>query len=387
MPLCSTEEAIAEIRQGKMIILVDDEDRENEGDLTMAAEFVTPEAINFMAKFGRGLICLPMSGEMADKLQLPLMAKHNGSRFGTNFTVSIEAREGITTGISAADRATTIKTAVADGARPDDLVTPGHVFPLRARPDGVLARAGQTEGSVDLARLAGGSGRSLEVAIPSLWPEGAVPPAWALLQRLDARTSGIVCAAVADDADSLDATVRDFRQAEAEGRCCKGYLALLSGCLEQEACVRRALDMAQRRVVRVLDAETADATRWTWFRPLYRWQGESCRAFARELCRRFSLSVPSLPDSLTLAGCTIHRGARHQIRAHAAALGHALWLDGLYASSLPQSSEDGQGYFFLHHGALHLPEARWLLPPDWLPEGEIAAAGRKWLENDFMDTV
>lgn len=102
MPLCSTEEAIAEIRQGKMIILVDDEDRENEGDLTMAAEFVTPEAINFMAKFGRGLICLPMSGEMADKLQLPLMAKHNGSRFGTNFTVSIEAREGITTGISAA---------------------------------------------------------------------------------------------------------------------------------------------------------------------------------------------------------------------------------------------------------------------------------------------
>ena len=155
MPLCSTEEAIAEIRQGKMIILVDDEDRENEGDLTMAAEFVTPEAINFMAKFGRGLICLPMSGEMADKLQLPLMAKHNGSRFGTNFTVSIEAREGITTGISAADRATTIKTAVADGARPDDLVTPGHVFPLRARPDGVLARAGQTEGSVDLARLAG----------------------------------------------------------------------------------------------------------------------------------------------------------------------------------------------------------------------------------------
>lgn len=235
--------------------------------------------------------------------------------------------------------------------------------------------------------LAGGSGRSLEAAIPSLWLEGAVPPAWALLQRLDARTSGIVCAAVADDADGLDATVQDFRQAEAGGRCCKGYLALLSGCLEQDACVRRALDMAQRRVVRVLDAETADATRWTWFRPLYRWQGESCRDFARELCRRFSLSVPSLPDSLTLASCTIHRGARHQIRAHAAALGHALWLDGLYASSLPQSSEDGQGYFFLHHGALHLPEARWLLPPAWLPEGEIAAAGRKWLENDFMDTV
>ena len=108
--------------------------------------------------------------------------------------------------------------------------------------------------------LAGGSGRSLEAAIPSLWPEGAVPPAWALLQRLDARTSGIVCAAVTDDAGGLDATVQDFRQAEAGGRCCKGYLALLSGCLEQEACVRLALDMAQRRVVRVLDAETADAT-------------------------------------------------------------------------------------------------------------------------------
>ena len=236
--------------------------------------------------------------------------------------------------------------------------------------------------------LAGGSGRSLEAAIPSLWPGGGGPAAWALLQRLDARTSGIVCAAVADDADSLAATVRDFRRAEAGGRCRKGYLALLSGGLERAACVRLALDMAQRRGVRVLDAETADATRWTWFRPLYRWQGEACRAFARRLCLRFSLSVPSLPHSLTLAGCTIHRGARHQIRAHAAALGHALWLDGLYGpSSLPQSPVDGQGAFFLHHGALHLPEARWMLPPDWLPEGEIATAGRKWLENDFMDTV
>ena len=192
---------------------------------------------------------------------------------------------------------------------------------------------------------------------------------------------------MADDAAGLAATVRDFRQAEAAGLCRKGYLALLSGSLERDACVRRALDMAQRRVVRVLDSEAADAVRWTWFCPLYRWQGEACRAFVRWLCRRFSLSVPSLPDSLTLAGCTIRRGARHQIRAHAAALGHALWLDGLYASSLPQSFEDGQGAFFLHHGALHLPEARWLLPPDWLPEGEIAAAGRKWLENDFMDTV
>lgn len=155
MPLCSIEEAVADIRQGKMIILVDDEDRENEGDLTMAAEHVTPEAINFMARFGRGLICLPMAPEFVDRLQLPLMTQRNGSRFGTNFTVSIEAREGISTGISAADRATTIKTAVADDVRAEDLVTPGHVFPLKAKAGGVLSRAGQTEGGVDLARLAG----------------------------------------------------------------------------------------------------------------------------------------------------------------------------------------------------------------------------------------
>ena len=155
MPLCSIEEAIADIRQGKTIILVDDEGRENEGDLTMAAEHVTPEAINFMAKFGRGLICLPMAPEIIDKLQLPLMTQRNGSRFGTNFTISIEAREGVTTGISAADRATTILAAVADNVRPDDIVTPGHIFPLRAKAGGVLSRAGQTEGGVDLSRLAG----------------------------------------------------------------------------------------------------------------------------------------------------------------------------------------------------------------------------------------
>ncbi|KAF5071421.1 Riboflavin biosynthesis protein RibBA [anaerobic digester metagenome] len=155
MPLCSIEEAIADIRQGKMIILVDDEGRENEGDLTMAAEHVTPEAINFMAKFGRGLICLPMAPEIIDRLQLPLMTQRNGSRFGTNFTISIEARDGVTTGISAADRATTILAAVADNVRPDDIVTPGHIFPLRAKAGGVLSRAGQTEGGVDLSRLAG----------------------------------------------------------------------------------------------------------------------------------------------------------------------------------------------------------------------------------------
>ncbi|MEW6600391.1 MAG: bifunctional 3,4-dihydroxy-2-butanone-4-phosphate synthase/GTP cyclohydrolase II [Nitrospirota bacterium] len=138
-----------------MIILVDDEDRENEGDLTIAAEKVTPEAINFMAKYGRGLICLSLPPERVEKLQLPLMADMNTSRFGTAFTISIEARRGVTTGISAADRAKTIKAAIHPKAKPEDLARPGHVFPLRAQPGGVLQRAGQTEGSVDLARLAG----------------------------------------------------------------------------------------------------------------------------------------------------------------------------------------------------------------------------------------
>ncbi|HPQ43785.1 MAG TPA: bifunctional 3,4-dihydroxy-2-butanone-4-phosphate synthase/GTP cyclohydrolase II [Syntrophales bacterium] len=148
------QEAIEDIKNGKMVILVDDEDRENEGDLCMAAQHVTPEAINFMAKYGRGLICLSMADELADKLHLPLMTTNNESRFGTAFTVSIEARKGVTTGISAKDRATTILAAVADDAKPDDLVSPGHVFPIRARKGGVLVRTGQTEGSVDLSRLA-----------------------------------------------------------------------------------------------------------------------------------------------------------------------------------------------------------------------------------------
>jgi len=149
------EEAIEDIRHGKMVILVDDEDRENEGDLTMAAEAVTPEAINFMAKFGRGLICLSMTPDRVEHLQLPMMTTDNTSAFGTAFTISIEAKKGVTTGISAADRATTIKTAISPKSGPEDLARPGHVFPLRARAGGVLQRAGQTEGSVDLARLAG----------------------------------------------------------------------------------------------------------------------------------------------------------------------------------------------------------------------------------------
>ncbi|MGD9007319.1 MAG: bifunctional 3,4-dihydroxy-2-butanone-4-phosphate synthase/GTP cyclohydrolase II [Desulfobacteraceae bacterium] len=151
----SVEEAIEQIRQGNMVILVDDEDRENEGDLTMAAEKITPEAINFMAKYGRGLICLSLTSETCDKLDLPLMVKDNTSPFQTGFTISIEAKHGVTTGISAADRAKTILVAVSDDARPEDLVRPGHVFPLRARDGGVMIRVGQTEGSVDLARLAG----------------------------------------------------------------------------------------------------------------------------------------------------------------------------------------------------------------------------------------
>ncbi len=155
MSIISIEEAIQEIKAGRMVILVDDEDRENEGDLTMAAEAITPEAINFMAKYGRGLICLSMKGEMLDALDLPPMVDNNTSSFKTGFTVSIEARHGVTTGISAADRATTILTAVADDAKANDLVRPGHIFPLRAKKGGVMVRTGQTEGSVDLASLAG----------------------------------------------------------------------------------------------------------------------------------------------------------------------------------------------------------------------------------------
>ena len=155
MKFNTIEEAIDDIKKGRMVILVDDEDRENEGDLTMAAEMVTPEAINFMAKHGRGLICLSLTPERVAHLQLPMMTTDNTSSFGTAFTISIEAKKGVTTGISAADRATTIKTAISPKAGPEDLARPGHVFPLRAKPGGVLQRAGQTEGSVDLARLAG----------------------------------------------------------------------------------------------------------------------------------------------------------------------------------------------------------------------------------------
>jgi 3,4-dihydroxy 2-butanone 4-phosphate synthase/GTP cyclohydrolase II len=155
MAVSRIEEVIKDIQAGKMVILVDDEDRENEGDLCMAAEAVTPEAINFMAKYGRGLICLTLDRAQVKKLNLPMMVEKNKSPFETGFTVSIESRTGVTTGISAADRARTIQVAVKAEAKPDDIVSPGHIFPLRARRGGVLERTGQTEGSVDLARLAG----------------------------------------------------------------------------------------------------------------------------------------------------------------------------------------------------------------------------------------
>ncbi len=155
LPFVDVPAALEEFKAGRMLIVVDDEDRENEGDLTLAAEFVTPEAINFMAKFGRGLICLTLTEERADYLRLGPMTQENSSRFGTAFTESIEAREGVTTGISAYDRAHTIKVAIDPRTTVQDLARPGHVFPLRARKGGVLVRAGQTEASVDLARLSG----------------------------------------------------------------------------------------------------------------------------------------------------------------------------------------------------------------------------------------
>ena len=159
--LAPTEEIIADLRAGKMVILVDEEDRENEGDLVLAADHVTAEAVNFMAKHGRGLICLTLTRERCQQLNLPLMVRDNGTSMGTNFTVSIEAASGVTTGISAADRALTIKTAVASNAKPSDLVQPGHIFPLMAQPGGVLIRSGHTEAGCDLAAMAGCSPTSV----------------------------------------------------------------------------------------------------------------------------------------------------------------------------------------------------------------------------------
>ncbi|HJV74281.1 MAG TPA: bifunctional 3,4-dihydroxy-2-butanone-4-phosphate synthase/GTP cyclohydrolase II [Noviherbaspirillum sp.] len=155
MAISTTQEIVAELRAGRMVILVDEEDRENEGDLVLAAEFVTPEAINFMAKYGRGLICLTLTEERCSQLNLPMMTTRNGTSYGTAFTVSIEAAEGVTTGISAADRARTVQVAVAKNAKPSDIVQPGHIFPLKAQKGGVLMRAGHTEAGCDFAEMAG----------------------------------------------------------------------------------------------------------------------------------------------------------------------------------------------------------------------------------------
>jgi 3,4-dihydroxy 2-butanone 4-phosphate synthase / GTP cyclohydrolase II len=155
MSISSTQEIVAELRAGRMVILVDEEDRENEGDLVLAADFVTPEAINFMIRHARGLVCLTLTEERCAQLDLPMMTSRNGTSFGTNFTVSIEAAEGVTTGISAADRARTVQAAVAKNARPEDVVQPGHIFPLKAQKGGVLMRAGHTEAGCDLAGMAG----------------------------------------------------------------------------------------------------------------------------------------------------------------------------------------------------------------------------------------
>lgn len=158
MHISPIPDIIEDIRAGKMVIITDAEDRENEGDLIMAAQFVTPEAINFMIKNARGLVCLPMENALIDRLGLPMMTQQNGAQYGTNFTVSIEAAKGISTGISAADRAHTIKTAVCANVKPEDIVQPGHIFPLRAQKGGVLMRAGHTEAAVDLAKMAGLAG-------------------------------------------------------------------------------------------------------------------------------------------------------------------------------------------------------------------------------------
>jgi 3,4-dihydroxy 2-butanone 4-phosphate synthase/GTP cyclohydrolase II len=207
-------EAIAEIRAGRMIVLVDDEDRENEGDLCMAADAVTPEAINFMAMHGRGLVCLPMTGEQLERLRLGMMVpeNENSSGFGTAFTISIEAREGVTTGISAHDRAHTILTAIRPDARPQDIVRPGHVFPLRARQGGVLRRAGQTEGAVDLARLAG---RSPSGVICEIMNDDGTMARMPDLVKF-ARKHGLKIATIAD---MIEYRLRNEKLVRASGDC------------------------------------------------------------------------------------------------------------------------------------------------------------------------
>src|SRR5258708_32073993 len=179
MPLAPTPAIIAELKAGRMVVLVDEEDRENEGDVVVAAEFVTPDAINFMARHARGLICLTLTEERCRQLALPLMVSANRSGHGTNFTLSIEAAEGVTTGISAADRARTVRAAVAPDAKPADIVQPGHIFPVMAQPGGVLVRAGHTEAGGDLARMAGLTPAA--VALDIMADDGTMAPSPRLL--------------------------------------------------------------------------------------------------------------------------------------------------------------------------------------------------------------
>ncbi len=259
--LSRVNRALDEIRAGRMVILVDDEDRENEGDLCMAAERVTPEAINFMAKHGRGLICLALDEEQVERLELPMMSApgRGGPPLGTAFTVSIEARTGVTTGISAADRARTIQVAVAPDARPSDLVTPGHVFPLRARRGGVLVRTGQTEGSVDLARLAG------------------------------LRAGGVICEIMNDDGTM--ARMPDLERFAAEHELVVLTVAdLIQYRLQTERLVRR---LSERQI-------RLDQTGTTWTASVYEIIGEA---------RQYLALVKGTVDGSKPVLCRVHGGA------------------------------------------------------------------------------
>ncbi|MRG92659.1 3,4-dihydroxy-2-butanone-4-phosphate synthase [Polyangium spumosum] len=259
--LSRVNRALDEIRNGRMVILVDDEDRENEGDLCMAAERVTPEAINFMAKHGRGLICLTLEEEQVDRLELPMMSApgRGGPPLGTAFTVSIEARTGVTTGISAADRARTIQVAIQPDARPSDLVTPGHVFPLRARRGGVLVRTGQTEGSVDIARLAG------------------------------QRAAGVICEIMNDDGTM--ARMPDLEKFAAQHELVILSVAdLIQYRLQKERLVRRVSERQMR----------LDLTGTTWTAAVYEIIGEA---------RQFLALVKGTVDGSKPVLCRVHAGA------------------------------------------------------------------------------
>jgi 3,4-dihydroxy 2-butanone 4-phosphate synthase/GTP cyclohydrolase II len=281
--------AIDDIRAGKFVILVDDEDRENEGDLCLAAERVTPEAVNFMAVHGRGLVCVTLSEDQVKRLELPMMGApgHRAARLGTAFTVSIEAREGVTTGISASDRAHTIRVAASPDARPEDVVVPGHVFPLQARKGGVLVRAGQTEGSVDLARLAGPS------------------------------PAGVICEIIRDDGEM--ARLPDLeRFAERHELCILTIADLIAYRLQTEALVRR---IAEREVV-------LDRTGTTWKTVLFESELDERRVLAL---------VKGEPGETTL--CRMQRGSllSDVFSSSVANGGHAL------AESLSAIEREGSG--------------------------------------------